>query len=194
MSRMIEFTQGDMLRADVDALVNTVNCVGVMGRGIAEQFKRMFPENYRVYEAACKHKEVVPGKMLIVATGQLTSPRFIVNFPTKRHWRGASRMADIESGLAALVQEVQARGIRSLAIPPLGCGLGGLDWREVRPLIEQALGALPDVRVLVFEPGASNAPVKQPAKNGVPKQTPGRAVLVELMARYLGGLPFGLAA
>src|SRR6185295_12242347 len=121
----MEFTKGNILRADTEAIVNTVNCVGFMGRGIAAQFKRAYPENFKAYEAACKRKEVVPGKMFVFATGQLTNPRFILNFPTKRHWRGKSRIEDIESGLAALVKEVRARSIKSIAVPPLGCGLGG---------------------------------------------------------------------
>jgi O-acetyl-ADP-ribose deacetylase (regulator of RNase III) len=104
---MMEFTKGNILRTDVEALVNTVNCVGFMGRGIAAQFKRTFPANFRAYETACKHKEIVPGKMFVFATGQLTNPRFIINFPTKRHWRGKSRIEDIDAGLNALVKEVQ---------------------------------------------------------------------------------------
>lgn len=125
---MIEYTQGDILKCEAEALVNTVNCVGVMGRGIALQFKRMFPENFKAYAAACKRREVRPGRMFVFETGQLTPPRYIINFPTKRHWRGKSRMDDIESGLVALVAVIRARGIRSIAIPPLGSGLGGLDW------------------------------------------------------------------
>jgi len=133
--------QRDILRADAEALVNTVNCVGFMGRGIAAQFKRAFPENFKSYETACKRKEVMPGKMHVFVTGQLTNPRFIINFPTKRHWRGKSRIEDIDSGLKALVKEVQERNIKSIAVPPLGCGLGGLDWQDVRPRIERALAA-----------------------------------------------------
>jgi O-acetyl-ADP-ribose deacetylase (regulator of RNase III) len=184
----MEFTEGDILREDVDALVNTVNCVGFMGRGIAAQFKRTFPENFRAYEAACKRKEVVPGKMFVFATGQLTNPRFIINFPTKRHWRGKSRMEDIESGLKALVEEVRKRGIKSIAVPPLGCGLGGLDWHEVRPRIERAFAHLTDVRTVVFEPNEEADTTKMSAAGEVPKATPGRAVLVGLIERYLAGL------
>jgi O-acetyl-ADP-ribose deacetylase (regulator of RNase III) len=148
----MEFTEGDILRADTEAIVNTVNCVGSMGLGIAAQFKHEYPKNFKAYEAACKRKEIVPGRMFVFETGQLTNPRFIVNFPTKRHWRNASRVEDIESGLRALVDEVKRRGIKSIAIPPLGCGLGGLDWNDVRPLIECAFEALPEVRTVVFEP------------------------------------------
>lgn len=123
---MIERTQGDLLVADAAALVNTVNCVGVMGKGIALQFKKTFPENFKAYEAACRREEVKPGRMFVFETGQMFNPRYIINFPTKRHWRDKSRYEDIESGLKALVREVRQRKIRSIAVPPLGSGLGGL--------------------------------------------------------------------
>src|SRR6266850_4231018 len=135
MNNMIELKRGDILEAKADALVNTVNCVGVMGRGIALQFRKAFPENFKVYEAACERKEVEPGTMLVFETGRLTGPRYIINFPTKRHWKGKSRMEDIDAGLPALVEEIKKRGIRSVAVPPLGCGLGGLNWNDVRPRI-----------------------------------------------------------
>ena len=183
----MELTKGDILGADVEALVNTVNCDGFMGRGIAAQFRRAFPDNFKAYEAACKRKEVVPGRMFVFATGQLTNPRFIINFPTKRHWRGKSRIEDIESGLKALVDDVRERNIKSIAVPPLGCGLGGLDWRDVRPRIERAMGALPEVRTVIFEPKDSASEPKMPTVGGVTK-TPGRAVLIGLIERYLAGL------
>lgn len=132
---MIEHTRGDLLKAEVEALVNTVNCIGHMGRGLAAQFRRAFPDNLRAYEQACRHHEVQPGRMFIFTSDHLMNPRYIVNFPTKRHWRDKSRIEDIDSGLIALVAEVQRLGIRSIAIPPLGCGLGGLDWADVRPRI-----------------------------------------------------------
>lgn len=185
---MIELTQGDLLAADADALVNTVNCEGFMGRGVALQFKKRWPENFRAYEAACRRGEVKPGRMLVFATGRLVPPRFIINFPTKRLWRNKSRIEDIEAGLAALVEEIRARGIRSIALPPLGSGLGGLDWRDVRPRIEKALGALPDVRVLLFEPRGAGAPSPAPATQKAPPMTTGRAALVGLMERYIAGL------
>jgi O-acetyl-ADP-ribose deacetylase (regulator of RNase III) len=150
---MLEFTSGDILKCEAAALVNTVNCVGVMGRGLALQFKHAFPENFKAYEAACRRRVVRPGSMFVFETGQLMPPRFIVNFPTKRHWRDKSRIEDIEAGLADLVRVVLGKGIHSIAVPPLGCGLGGLNWSEVRPRIERALGQLEHVRVLVFEPG-----------------------------------------
>lgn len=185
---MFVYKTGDILTEEAEALVNTVNCVGVMGRGIALQYKKAFPANFKAYEAACKREEVQPGSMFVFETGQLTNPRLIVNFPTKRHWRGKSRLDDIEVGLAALVDVIKDHSIRSVAIPPLGCGLGGLAWADVRPRIEAALGALAGVEVILFEPG--NAPVdgRLNRSSKVPKMTPGRAALVGLMDRYIRGL------
>jgi O-acetyl-ADP-ribose deacetylase (regulator of RNase III) len=182
---MIEFRTGDVLGADAEALVNTVNCVGIMGRGIALQFKNDFPENFKAYAAACKREEVQPGRMLVFETGTLTNPKFIINFPTKRHWRGKSRIEDIESGLEALVEVIRSRAIRSIAIPPLGSGLGGLNWADVRPRIEAALRGIENLDVIVFEP--NGAPVDTRSRE-VPTMTAGRAALVALMHRYLGGL------
>lgn len=181
----IELTTGDILKADAEAIVNTVNCVGVMGRGIALQFKKAFPANFKAYAAACKNDEVQPGRMFVFDTGVFTNPRYIINFPTKRHWRGKSRMEDIESGLAALAQEVRERGIKSIAIPPLGSGLGGLDWEDVRPRIEEALSDVPGVRVLIFEPKGAPEVVKS---TEVPPMRHGSASLIVLMQRYLKGL------
>lgn len=183
---VVEYTQGDILQADTEALVNTVNCVGVMGRGIALQFKTAYPANFKAYARACKRGEVQPGHMFVFDTGQL-APRWIVNFPTKRHWRGKSRIEDIEAGLVALAQEIQARDIRSIAIPPLGSGLGGLDWLDVRPLIEGALADLPGVKVVVHEPSGRPADTRPKHLTPIPKMTAGRAALVGLMRRYLAG-------
>lgn len=176
---------GDILKADVEALVNTVNCVGVMGRGVALQFKNKFPANFRAYKAACEKGEVQPGKMLVYDLGPLNSPRWIINFPTKRHWKGKSRIEDIETGLIALKAEIASRGIASIALPPLGCGLGGLDWSEVRPKIEAALGSIPGLRVVLFEPAGAPAAAEMAAAATVPNMTPGRAALVGLIRRYL---------
>jgi O-acetyl-ADP-ribose deacetylase (regulator of RNase III) len=187
---MIEYRTGDILSADAEAFVNTVNCVGVMGRGIALQFKKRFPANFKAYAAACKAEQVMPGRMFVYETGWVTNPRWIINFPTKRHWRGKSRMADIEAGLSALAEEIRERGIRSVAIPPLGSGLGGLQWQEVRRRIDVVLGELSDVRVVVFEPhpAGADAPAEASRSTAVPSMTAGRAVLVGLMDRYLKGL------
>lgn len=152
---MIQSIQGNLLESQVDALVNAVNCVGVMGNGIALQFKNTFPENYDMYRAACRRGEVVPGKMFITEFHREEPPRYIINFPTKRHWRELSRITDIDAGLTALIATVERLNIQSIAIPPLGCGLGGLDWNDVRPRIESVFTRrAPDVRVLLFEPNA----------------------------------------
>ena len=134
---MIKYKTGNILTEDAEAIVNTVNCVGVMGRGIALQFKKALPENFKAYATACKRDEVQPGRMFVYETGELTNPRYVVNFPTKRHWRGKSRMEDIQSGLKALTEVIKERNIRSIAIPPLGSGLGGLDWMQVKSQIEE---------------------------------------------------------
>jgi O-acetyl-ADP-ribose deacetylase (regulator of RNase III) len=184
----IEYRTGDILAAHAEALVNTVNCVGIMGRGVALQFKNAYPANFDAYAEACKRDEVQPGRMFVFETGYLTNPRYIVNFPTKRHWRGKSRIEDIESGLKALAAEVRSRGIRSIAIPPLGSGLGGLNWADVRPRIEAALRDIEDLQVVIYEPnGAPDAKVMARARE-VPDMSPGRAALVVLMNRYLGAL------
>ena len=185
---MIERKVGDLFAEDAEALVNSVNCVGVMGRGIALQFKSAFPENFKAYEAACKREEVKPGRMFVYETGQLTSPRYIINFPTKRHWRGKSRMEDIEAGLEALVEEIKRRKIRSIAIPPLGSNLGGLPWADVASRIDAALRELEGVKVVVFTPDSAPADGRPNRSTEVPKMTPARAALVSLMRRYLGGL------
>ena len=185
---MIEFKTGDILAEDVEALVNSVNCVGVMGRGIALQFKNAYPENFKAYAAACKRNEVKPGCMFVFETGYLASPRCIINFPTKRHWRGKSRIEDIDAGLVALAQEIRERDIRSIAIPPLGSGLGKLAWQAVRQRIEAGLQGLTDVRVIVFEPGGGPADAKVNLSTDVPQMTPGRAALVGLMDQYVRSL------
>ena len=149
-SPTIHFTRGDILTCQAEALVNPVNCIGVMGRGLALQFKRAFPANFTAYAAACQRGEVQPGRMFVYETGAAASPRYIINFPTKRHWRDESRIEDIRDGLTALVEELRRRCIRSVAIPALGCGLGSLDWCDVRPLIVQSLALLPDVDIAVY--------------------------------------------
>jgi O-acetyl-ADP-ribose deacetylase (regulator of RNase III) len=185
---MIEYTSGDILKSEAEAFVNTVNCVGVMGRGIAAQFKNAYPENFKAYAAACRREEVRPGRMFVFETGRLMPPRYIINFPTKRHWRGKSRIEDIDAGLVTLVTEIRSRNIRSIAIPPLGCGLGGLEWDKVRPRIEAALEGLDDVRVMIYEPKGAPASDTMVHRREVPTMTSGRAALVELMRRYLEGL------
>ncbi len=183
---MIRYTTGDLLAADADALVNTVNCVGIMGRGVALQFKTAFPANFKAYEAACKRGEVQPGCMFVVRNDVLTGPKWIINFPTKRHWRGRSLMGDIEAGLVALRAEITERGIRTVALPPLGSGLGGLVWADVRTRIDAALRDLPGVEVTVFEPRDGDDRIEP--KGEIPALTPSRAALIALMDRYIRGL------
>lgn len=181
---MIESTTGNLLQADVEALVNTVNCVGVMGKGIALQFKQAFPPMFEAYRKAADAGEVVPGRMHIWSTEALVGPRYVINFPTKRHWKAGSRMEDIDSGLVDLVEQVRRLGIRSLAVPPLGAGNGGLDWQAVRPRILAAFEALPEVRVLLFEPaGEPQGADRRPPPTREPLTT-ARALFLRLMDLY----------
>lgn len=149
---MIHLKQGNLLDEKTEAIVNAVNCVGVMEKGIALQFKNAFPNNFSQYLQACKDGKVKPGSMFVVATDSLLNPRYIINFPTKRHWRDKSRLDDIKNGLIALAQEVKNLEIQSIAIPSLGCGNGGLDWSDVEPLIIEAFEPLTEVEVVVFQP------------------------------------------
>jgi O-acetyl-ADP-ribose deacetylase (regulator of RNase III) len=175
---------GDLLRADAEALVNTVNTVGVMGKGIALQFKRAFPAMFRDYEKAAKAGEITLGQVHVWPTGTLGNPRFIINFPTKGHWRARSRLTDIEAGLGDLVRVVRELDIQSIALPPLGCGNGGLRWPDVRAAIERAFAQVPDVDVAVYPPDGTPpaaAMVRSPTR---PAWTAARAVLVAALARY----------
>jgi O-acetyl-ADP-ribose deacetylase (regulator of RNase III) len=182
---MLTFARGNIFDSDAEAIVNTVNCVGVMGRGIALQFKKRYPDNFSKYEQACKRGEVVPGKMFVYEMQQLTFPKFIINFPTKRHWKGASKLSDITLGLVDLKKVITDYGIGSVAIPPLGAGLGGLDWQAVKYEIVSVLGDIGTVNVVVYEPGETFETVKTIK---VPNMTPGRAALIALMRQYLNGL------
>jgi len=179
---MIEFTRGNLLESKAEALVNTVNTVGVMGKGVALMFKEAYPENFKAYEEACKRKEVRVGRMFVTERHALIGPKWIINFPTKEHWRGDSKMAWIETGLADLKQVIADNKIKSIAIPPLGSGNGGLDWADVRLKIEGALGALEDVVVIIYEPTDRYQNVSKRA--GVEKLTPARALVAELVRRY----------
>jgi O-acetyl-ADP-ribose deacetylase (regulator of RNase III) len=181
---VVEFVTGNLLEADVDALVNTVNTKGVMGKGVALQFKRSFPANFQAYRAACAAGEVKLGRMFVFDSGRLERPRYIINFPTKDHWRSRSRLADIETGLADLRRVLSELEIESVALPPLGCGLGGLDWSDVRPRIEAALADL-SVRAVVFEPQGAPAPEQMAERRPRPRMTPFRATLIWLLGRYL---------
>jgi O-acetyl-ADP-ribose deacetylase (regulator of RNase III) len=179
----IERGKGNLLAADVDALVNTVNTEGVMGKGLALQFKKAFPENFASYERACRAGEVKTGQMYIVR--RLSSPHFIINFPTKGHWRKPSKLEYVRDGLCDLLAHVERLNIDSIAVPPLGCGNGGLVWSAVRPLIIEAFSKVPDVRVLLFEPVDAPAADQIIDRRVKPGMTPARAAVLALMGRYI---------
>lgn len=185
---MIEYETGDILEADVQALVNTVNCVGVMGKGIALQFKLKFPENFRAYEKVCNQDELEPGRVFVFDRGELfegdQGPQYIINFPTKTHWRKPSKLEYIEQGMDALVEEVQQRKIESIAIPPLGCGNGGLDWEDVEAIIERHMEVLSDVRVVLYPPGYEPKVDDIEVETDRPNMTPGRALVIKLLDIY----------
>ena len=175
---------GDLLKERPEAIVNTVNCVGVMGKGIALQFKQRWPQNFKAYEAACKHKEVKPGKMFIYDLGEWEKPRFIINFPTKVHWRGDSKIEYIKSGLRDLVRQVERLKIRSIALPPLGCGSGGLDWSDVKRLIFAAFEKHPEIEVDLFEPKGAPRPREMANLTEKPSMTPARAAIIRVISIY----------
>ena len=181
---MLRFKTGDILSEDVEAVVNSVNCVGVMGRGIALQFKNAYPANFKSYAAACKQHLVKPGRMFVHETNQLTGPHWIINFPTKRHWRSKSRLEDIQAGLKDLASKIDQLGIRSIAVPPLGSGLGSLNWNEIRLLIESELGRLKHVDIVVFEPGGGPIDDRFNPSTTAPDMTYTKAILIELLSRY----------
>jgi O-acetyl-ADP-ribose deacetylase (regulator of RNase III) len=179
---MIKFTQGNLLEAPVEALVNTVNTVGVMGKGIALMFKEAFPRNFRAYEAACKNKEVKIGQMFVTETAALKGPKWIINFPTKKHWRQPSQLKWVVEGLNDLKKIIQELKIQSIALPPLGAGNGGLNWSEVRVEMQRALEDLQDVNILVYEPIDKYQNVAK--RTGVESLTPARVLVVEIIRRY----------
>ena len=150
---MITFLSGNLLESNAYALVNTVNTVGVMGKGIALQFKNAFPRNYAIYREACLKHDLKIGQLLTIADSSLLlGERLIINFPTKTHWRLPSEYSYIEKGLQALVNLIAENEIKSLALPALGCGNGGLDWLLVKEMIRQYLEPL-ETAVEVYEPG-----------------------------------------
>lgn len=179
---MITFTTGNLLESKAEALVNTVNTVGVMGKGIALMFKEAFPENLAAYQLACERKELTTGRMFVIKRDHLIGPKWIINFPTKKHWRHPSKIEWIVEGLEDLKRVIAQNGIRSIALPPLGSGNGGLDWHDVRPKIESALSSLRGVDVTVYEPTSRYQNVSKRA--GVEKLTPARALVIELVRRY----------
>jgi O-acetyl-ADP-ribose deacetylase (regulator of RNase III) len=179
---MMRFVQGNLLTAETDAVVNTVNTVGVMGKGIALMFKERFPKNYEAYAAACERGEVQIGKMFVTSNDELGGPRWIINFPTKKHWRQPTKLDWVLEGLDSLKVVIVEKRIRSIAIPPLGCGNGGLEWKVVRPAIETALSNLVDVDIIVYEPTEQYQNVAK--KTGFEKLTPARALIAEAVRRY----------
>lgn len=180
----IELVRGNLIDADVEALVNTVNTAGVMGKGIALQFKQAFPDNFKAYKKACDRGEIHLGKTFVFHTGTILPPYAIINFPTKRHWKGKSRLVDIEAGLKHLVEVVLKEKFSSIAVPPLGCGYGGLDWQVVRPVIERSLSSLPNVRVLLYEPSGAPVPETMRVATKPPTLTPCLAALLAILDRY----------
>jgi O-acetyl-ADP-ribose deacetylase (regulator of RNase III) len=178
---MIHFTQGNLLESKAEALVNTVNTVGVMGKGIALMFKERFDDNFQQYAQACKAGEVQTGRMFVTEPAELDGPRWVINFPTKQSWRHPSRLEWVTAGLQDLRRFLLENGIRSVAIPPLGAGNGGLNWPVVREQIEVALGDL-DIGITVFEPTSTYQNVAK--RSGVEKLTPARALVAELVRRY----------
>ena len=154
---MIQFTDGNLLEAEVEAVVNTANTVGVMGKGIALMFKERFPRNFGAYARACDVGEVRLGRMYVTENKEPFGPRWIINFPTKTHWRVKTRIEWVQEGLKDLVRIIAEKDIRSIAIPALGCGNGGLDWREVCPLIESAFQSVKGINVIVYEPTPKGA-------------------------------------
>jgi O-acetyl-ADP-ribose deacetylase (regulator of RNase III) len=184
---MLKMMEGNILRSNAQALVNTVNCAGVMGKGIALQFKKAFPENFKLYKDACQKNAVVPGKMFITQIDNLPEIKYIVNFPTKKHWKEKSRISYIEDGLDDLFFQIQKLGIKSVAIPPLGCGLGGLKWDQVSSLIHNKFADAADLSVYLYKPSGAPRPKSMPLdKEKSVKMTRARAVYLQMMKAYKG--------
>lgn len=181
---MIVYKHTNLLNSDAEALVNTVNMVGIMGKGIALQFKEYFSLNFKLYQKACKAGEVTIGKMFVTETGQLTGPKYIINFPTKTDWRANTRIEYIEEGLDDLIRVIKENNIQSVAVPPLGCGNGGLDWKDVKPLIENKLAAIAgSVHIEIYEPG-HHSYAKTTVNREAPKLNKVRALVLALAERY----------
>ena len=184
---MIKLVKGNILKADAEAIVNTVNCVGVMGKGIALQFKQAYPENFHAYKHACDTGTVRPGSVFVYPTGSMLNPKYIINFPTKTHWKGKSKIEHIEAGLQALVKEIKRRNIRSIAVPPLGCGNGRLQWDDVHQRIVGALSELHAVNTFLYAPRGAPAADAMPVRTTKPEMTRARASLVNVIRQY--GVP-----
>ncbi len=175
---MIRYTTGNLLDAKTQTLVNTVNTVGVMGKGIALQFKEAYPKNYQVYRRACKEGTFKTGQILAVEDRDAMGQKWILNFPTKAHWKSPSEYAYIEAGLQALREKIVELELYSVALPPLGCGNGGLDWEKVKPMIESQLSGL-DAEIVVYEPNdAIKMLLQKETSRQEVKLTPARAMLL----------------
>lgn len=181
---MLKMTTGNLLASNAEALVNTVNTQGVMGKGIALQFKKAYPDMFKIYVSACKRGEVKVGQMQVIPLHTTKPPFYIINFPTKKEWKKPSHMEYIEEGLAALVDIIQALGIRSVALPPLGCGNGRLNWSEVKVRIQEAFTVLPDVDVLLYAPSGSPKAEHMINRTKRPQMTYGRAIVLKLLQQY----------
>jgi O-acetyl-ADP-ribose deacetylase (regulator of RNase III) len=183
---MIELIkEGNLIETDAEALVNTVNTVGIMGKGVALQFKKAFPDNFKKYQEAAKNKEIQIGKVFVTETGKLTNPKYIINFPTKKHWRYPSKLVWVKEGLKDLHTFITKHEIKTIAIPPLGCGNGKLKWDEVKPAIVESLSDIPNLKVLLFEPSeyAYEKPSKK-TQSKKPKLTAVRAMVIALLNQY----------
>jgi len=177
---MIRFTKGNMLEADVEALVNTVNTKGVMGKGIALQFKKAFPDVFSKYKKACDIGEMQIGKVYVCERSD-NRCHYIIHFPTKNDWKKPSKIEYIKLGLESLLEAVQQYKIRSIAIPALGCGQGGLKWERVLPLIQAAFDQVPDVDVILYPPQDAPASHRMPDATERPRMTLGRAMVLKLL-------------
>ncbi len=182
---MIYSMKGNLLEDSAEVYVNTVNTVGVMGKGIALQFKQAFPDVFKQYAKDCKSGNVQVGKMHVVPVESLTNPLFIIHFPTKKHWRNPSKLTYIQDGLRDLVKVVQELDVKSIALPPLGCGNGGLEWSVVRPLIIDAFEDV-SVDVHLYEPAGTPPLDQMIVRTKRPKMTMGRAVMIKAMDNYAG--------
>jgi O-acetyl-ADP-ribose deacetylase (regulator of RNase III) len=183
---MIKEIKGDLLKSNVEALTNTVNTVGIMGKGVALQFRQAFSSEYfKDYQKACKDKKLQIGKVHVFELNTFGNPRYIINFPTKKHWKGKSRIEDIEAGLKDLINVIKNYNIKSIAMPPLGCGNGGLYWKDVKPLIEKYFEKIPDVELILFV--LDNSPKADEIKisSKRPNMTIARAALLMLFEQYL---------
>ncbi len=182
---MIQFKTGNILLDESDAIVNTVNCVGVMGKGLALQFKKAYPNNFTKYKSACDKGLIHPGKMFITQHLNLTHTQWVINFPTKKHWKNNSKIDDIEHGLIDLIEQIEALKIKSIAIPPLGSGLGGLDWNIVRDKIVESFNGINNVEVIIYEPNGNPKTQSMVINTKRPNMTRGRALLIKLLEFYL---------